>query len=181
MKIILLRHAQSTSNQANRADSQIDSELSPQGKKDAETLVSKLSMFTIDLFVVSPLIRTKQTIQPLLNKYKHPAVIFSDLTLERNLGDWNGTPLGAFQKYCDEHHFNKITHRPKNGESIQDLYQRALQFLSFLKEHITKKTILVCGHKNFLLCLEIALTDKNIANYYVHTALEPTQFRILTI
>lgn len=177
MKIILLRHAETTSNKNNKADSQIDAELTEEGQRDAEKLVVKLKELGIDVFIVSPLKRNLQTIQPLLNTLNEPEIVSSNLTIERNLGDFTGTSMGEFQKYCDDNQQDKVFCTPKNGESIADTYERAKKFLSFLKEGYKNKTILVCGHKNFLMCFEVLLRGLDIKDYYKYKPLENAEIR----
>lgn len=181
MKIILLRHAETTSNKNNKADSQIDAELTEEGQKDAHDLIPVLQKLDIDVFVVSPLKRNIQTIQPYLNLLDNPMLISSDLTLERNLGDFTGTPMGAFQNYCDENNEHKVFFKPKNGESIADTYKRAKNFLNFLRSGYENKTILVCGHKNFLMCLEVLLRNLDIKDYYDFNPLKNAELREFNI
>jgi len=177
MKIILLRHAETTSNKAKMADSQADVGLTKKGQKEATLLIPKLSNLKIDISVVSPLKRTLQTLQPFLNTVNNPKIITSKLTLERNLGDFTRTPKGTFQKYCDDNNYDKVFHKPQNGESIADTYKRAEEFLAYLKTNFTNKTILVCGHKNFLMCLEIAIRKLNLKDYYKFNPLKNVELR----
>jgi len=178
MKIILLRHTETISNKLNQADSQIDAELTNKGKKDARRLASKLKFFNIDVYIVSPLKRCLYTIQPYLDTLKEkPRIITSDLTIERNLGDFTGTTMGTFQKYCGENNYNKVFHRPKNGESIAETYKRATKFFNYFKKRFADETILICGHKNFLMCFEILIRNKNIKNYYKFKPLQVGEIR----
>ena len=177
MKICLLRHTESTSNKANKADSQIDADLTEKGLKDAEELISTLNKYKFDIFVVSPLKRTIQTIQLFLDTFNNPKIITSELTLERDLGEFTGTQMGTFQKYCDDNKLNRVTCRPKGGESILDVYKRAETFLSEIKENYLNKTVLVCSSKNFLLCLEIAIRGKKIQDFYSFKPLELGELR----
>ena len=180
MKFILLRHAETLSNKANRADSQIDSELTKKGLEDARSLVPKLKKFKIDLIVVSPLRRNVQTLQPFLDTLNDPKIVVNELILERNLGDFTGTPMGTFQKYCDDHHYDKIFHRPKNGESIADTYERSKKFLATLKAQFPNHNkVLICGHKNFLMCLEILVRGLEIGDFANHTPLKNAEFRVI--
>ena len=146
--------------------------------KDAEKLIPKLKKHNIDIFIVSSLKRTLETIKPFLEILKiKPRVITSKLTLERDLGDFTGSKMGAFQKYCEDNNLDKVFHKPKNGESIEDTYKRAKKLFSFLKKKYFNKSILICGHKNFLMCLEIALTKKDIWKYYSYKPLKNKELR----
>ena len=148
------------------ADSQIDSGLSLEGQKCAEELSEELKTVNPYIFFVSPLARTRQTIQPFLDTLGNSVVLESQLLLERDLGDFTGTPMGAFQKYCDDNNLDKITTRPPSGESLEDVYTKTVQFLKDLKNKYPDKTVLVCGSKNNLMCLQIAIEGKNISDYY---------------
>lgn len=182
MKIILLRHAETHSNKANKADSQIDSGLSEKGLEESRIIADKLKDYHIDLFVVSPLKRNLETIQPYLDTIKNPRLVQNALTLERDLGDFTGSAMGTFQKYCDENGYDKVFHKPKNGESIADTNKRAKQFLSYLQNQFAEcKTVLICGHKNFLLCLEILLRGQDIKEYYKNKALSNSEIRAIDI
>jgi len=177
MKIILLRHAETTSNKSNKADSQIDAQLTNKGQKNSKELISKLKELKINVFVISPLKRNLQTIQPFLNTINKPKIVINDITIERDLGDFTGTLIGTFQKYCNDNGYDKVFYKPKNGESIADVYERAKKFLSFLEENYGNKTVLVCGHKNFLMCFELAIKSLNIKDYYKFSFLQNAEIR----
>ena len=124
MKIYLLRHAESISNKANLADSQTDVALSVEGQDDINRINLELQKIQPDIFFVSPLKRTRQTIQPFLETLKNPIVIESDLLLERDLGDFTGTSMNTFQKYCNDNNLDKVNIRPSNGESLLYVYNK---------------------------------------------------------
>lgn len=94
MRIILLRHSETTSNKDNKADSQIDAGLTEKGMKDACDLIPELKNLKIDVFIVSPLKRNMQTIQPFVDTTDKPEIITNNLTIERDLGDFTGTSMG---------------------------------------------------------------------------------------
>ena len=181
MRIYLLRHAESTSNKANMADSQIDAGLSAEGKKDIERLNKELEKIRPDVFFVSPLKRTLQTIKSFLDTVDNPVVMESELLLERDLGDYTGTPMGTFQGYCDENNLNRVTTRPPNGESLMDVYQKAMKFLEMLNNQYQDKKILVCGSKNNIMCLQIAIEGKDIADYYSFKPFETGELRVFSL
>lgn len=177
MKIYLIRHAETDSNKGNRADSQIDSKLTKKGMIEARGLISRLQKIDADIFIVSPLKRTILTLKPYLNTLQKPMIVVSELTAERDLGDFTGTPVGSFQDYCDKNNKSKIFYRPKNGESIDDTYERAKMFYSYLKKEYNDKNILVCGHKNFLMCMETLLRNLKIKDCYHLSPLKNVEIR----
>jgi len=177
MKIYLLRHAESTSNKSNFADSQTDSILSLEGQEDANRIKIELQKIQPEIFFVSPLKRTRQTVQPFLDTLNNPIIIESDLLLERNLGTFTGTPMNTFQKYCEDNHLDKVSTRPPNGESLMDVCVRTSIFLKEIKSKYTNKKILICGSKNNLMCLQIEIEGKNIADYYSFESFKTGELR----
>jgi alpha-ribazole phosphatase len=177
MKIYLLRHAQSISNESNLADSIVDSELSLEGQRDVNRITLKLRDIKPDVFFVSPLKRTHQTIQSFLETLKNPIIVESNLLLERNLGDFTGTPIGSFQRYCDENHLDKVNTRPPNGESLLDVYNKVSEFLEDIKNKYSDKKVLVCGSKNNLMCLQILIEGKDISDYYSFQSFKTGELR----
>ncbi len=171
MKLFLLRHTESSGNQEKIADSIMDSELSEKGKKEARELVFVLNKNKYDFFIVSPLSRTIQTIQPFLDTLEKPRVITEALTIERNLGEFTGTPMGTFTNYCEQNGFSRVSCKSKNGESIEDVFIRAKEFFTLITKKYKNKSILICGHKVFLHCLTLILTNKPVGEYYLHKAL----------
>ena len=128
-------------------------------------LIEKLSVIKPEIFIVSPLKRTRQTIQPYLDTLNNPVVEENELLLERDLGEFAGTPMGTFQKYCDDNNLDRIMTRPTKGESLIDVYTRAKEFLVQIKNSYQDKKILVCGSKNNLMCLQIAIKGDDMKNY----------------
>lgn len=177
MEIYLLRHAESTSNKANMADSQIDADLSPEGTEVSESLVGEINKIQPDVLFVSPLKRTQQTIQPFLDTQQDPVVVESDLLLERDLGKFTGTPMGAFQEYCKENNLDKVTTRPEGGESLVDVYEKTKLFLQEIKDTYPDQKVLVCGGQNNLMCLQIAIEGNNIADYYSFESFKTGELR----
>ncbi len=180
MKIVLLRHAHSTGNEKRVVDS-ISTKfdyLSERGKKEAEKLVKELRKYDFDNIIISPLKRTRQTIEPYVKTLHNPKIITSKLTLERNAGEFTDKPAKVLRDYRkDLSKREKIVFRPKGGESIIDTCKRAKKFADLLKKDFKNKTLLICGHKNFLMCLEIVLKKKSIDNFYLYKPLKNGQIK----
>lgn len=166
MKIFFLRHAESLGNEKRIADSVMDTELSERGIIDAKKLVSVLSQNSYDIFIVSPLKRTLQTLGPFLITFGNPKIIKDPLTIERDLGEFTGSPMGTFTKYCQDNSFDMVSFRPPEGESIADVYERAKEFLLKIKKNYSDKSILICGHAIFLHCLEFLLRGISLKDFY---------------
>ena len=122
--------------------------------------------------MVSPFRRTQETIEPYLKKRKIKFVV-SDLTAERNAGIFAGKNKGSIRDYCLAHNIqDTISFKPKKGESILEVYQRAKKFLDYLNDKFKDKSVLLCGHINFLTCLDIAINGEDISKFYSFRSLK---------
>jgi broad specificity phosphatase PhoE len=154
MKIYLLRHTEAC-NPNNIDYYRTDLELSKKGKEQAEGLVKKLNRHRFDVIFVSPMKRTRQTVAPFLKTLKNPKVIYEDLLIERHTGEFNGKyPKNCFLNYCLKNNLNRISFRPKDGESLFDITKRAKKFLKIIKKDYKDKSVLIVSHGNVLRCLE---------------------------
>lgn len=170
MKIFLLRHAQTLDNLSGINGARTNSPLTDEGKKQTKQLIPQLKKNKYDVIFVSPAHRTLETVQPYIDSLKKfkPEIISSNLIHERDLGELTGTPKGAINKYKEENNIkeDKIVWRPPKGESILDVTERAKEFLKLLKEKYSNKSVLICGHQNFLRCLELLLLKKSPYEFY---------------
>lgn len=170
IKLYVVRHAESVGNELGIIDSvseEFNKGLSVKGRKQARGIGEILRKNKYDLIIVSPLKRIIETLEPHIKSLGNPQVIISDLTIERNAGEFIGKESGAIKIYCEQNKINDpIAFRPANGESILAVYKRARKFLKYLKTNFDGENILLCGHYVFLKCLEIAINNKNIRDYY---------------
>ena len=181
MKLYILRHAQSVANEEGIADSILDTELSGKGKKDAQELTSPLAQNSYDIFIVSPLKRTIETVQPFLDTLKNPVVTVEPFTIERDIGEFAGTQIGTFTQYCKDNGMDKVSCKSKEGESIIDVYKRAEKFFDLLVSKYNNKSILVTGHKIFLHSLELAISNKPAETYYLEKGMSNGEIRELKV
>lgn len=162
--IYLLRHGSTKDNELGVNGSQTDTPLSEKGLLQAKNVITELSKYNFDLIFVSQLVRTYQTIKPYLESLeKPPRVITEPLTVERNLGIFTNTlaSLGLVGEDIVKSGLPKTEWRPKNGESTIDVSERAKKFYQILRE-APGENILVCGHQNFLRCLELLILDREV-------------------
>lgn len=157
-KLILLRHLESQWNKENRFTGWTDVSLSEEGIKSAKEVAEKLAIFPIDKVYTSPLIRNKKTVVLILenlNKKELPVVINKALD-ERNYGKLQGLNKEAVKIQFGEKQV-RLWRRswdvaPPGGESLKDVYQRAVPFF---KKYVEKdlqegKNVLVVASHNSL-------------------------------
>jgi broad specificity phosphatase PhoE len=167
MKLFILRHFPTADNELGINGSQTDTPLSKSGEEQAIKSLEKLSENTYDLFIVSTLQRTLQTIQPYLDTLDNPEIIREPLTIERDLGLLTNSRAGdgKIKKHREEQGTDRISWKPPGGESILDVYERAKIFLTKINK-LEAGTILICGHQNFLRCFEMILLNRPIEDFY---------------
>ena len=175
-KLILLRHLQSQWNKENRFTGWTDIPLSEEGIKSAKEVAKKLSETKIDIVYTSPLARNKDTVSLVLeylSKKDLPVVIDKALD-ERNYGELQGLNKDEVKKQYGEEQVRtwrrSWDQAPPGGESLKDVYKRAVPFY---KEYVEKdlkqgKNVLIVASHNSLRALVKYLdniSDEDIVNF----------------
>lgn len=160
-KLILLRHLKSQWNLENRFTGWTDVPLSKEGIENAKEAAGKIAGAKIDKVYTSPLIRNRETTSLILeNLGKKDTPIVIDKALdERNYGKLQGLNKDEVKKKYGEEQV-RLWRRgwdqaPPGGESLKDVYKRAV---GFFKEHVENdlksgKNILVVASHNSLRAL----------------------------
>ena len=160
-KLILLRHLESQWNKENRFTGWTDVPLSSEGIDSAKEVAEKVEGIDINKVYTSPLFRNKETVRLILenlDKTDIPVVIDKALD-ERNYGELQGLDKNETKaKYGEEQ--VKLWRRswdeaPPGGESLEDVYNRAVPFFKEYIENDLKegKNILVVASHNSLRAL----------------------------
>jgi len=180
-KLILLRHFQSQWNKENRFTGWTDVPLSEEGIKSAKEVAGKLAGFHIDKVYTSPLIRNKDTVSLLLENLgrKYLPVVVDKALDERNYGILQGLNKDEMKKKYGEEQV-KLWRRswnqaPPEGESLKDVYGRAVPFFKKYIEADLKRgeNVLVVASHNSLRALVKYLdkiSDEDIIGFEMPTA-----------
>lgn len=174
-KLILLRHLLSQWNKENRFAGWSDIPLSEEGIKSAQETAVKLAAFKIDKVYTSPLIRNKETVALILKNLGRnnlPTIIDKALN-ERNYGKLQGLNKDEIKKQYGAQKVHLWRRSwdiaPPGGESLRDVYQRAVPFFKKYVEKDLKegKNVLVVASHNSLRALVKyveKISDENIAD-----------------
>lgn len=174
-KLFLLRHLKSQWNLENRFTGWTDVPLSQEGIESAQKTAKELIGFKIDKVYTSPLIRNRETVSLVLKNLgeKKLPVIADKALNERNYGELQGLNKDEVKKqYGQEQvHLWRRSYdiAPPGGESLKDVYKRAV---SFFKKNIEKdlkagKNILIVASHNSLRAIVKYIEnipDKDIIN-----------------
>lgn len=135
--LYFMRHALSEDNKQGVFSSVNDCDLAPEGVEQSKQAGQSLKGKSIDLIVSSPLKRARQTAEVIaeqigLDKSK---ILLSDLLIERDLGELEGTPYPA----------PRPTHTYDTVETFSDLMQRASEAYEWIKS-LQAENVLVVSH-----------------------------------
>jgi|GEM_PF-1070004 len=159
MKLYLIRHAQSERNIGK--NSPVDAELTEVGKEQARRLGIYFKDAKIDKVYVSTMKRAKTTYEVIKDYLKVPVVYRKDI-VEHNMGihgdrndDW-----GKYSKFAKRQGKNFLEYKPKNGESLEETFERARKFYKLIMKE--KGNIVVIAHGIFLKYLILNILGMDI-------------------
>ncbi len=154
-KVFIFRHGESTDNAEGIFSGWRDCELTEKGVAEAKKIGEELKNEHLTRAYQSDLIRSKQTLEHVLNGH-HPGVeIITDPRIkERNYGDLTGLKKAEIEQKDPENY--KLWHRsyevpPPNGESIKMVEERVMPFLNELKASLKPDDVIfISAHGNSL-------------------------------
>jgi isoleucyl-tRNA synthetase len=169
----LMRHCGALSNQKNFLSSYPEITFNPLTRKgvlDAKQKAKSLKG-KIDLIYASPILRAKQTAMIIADEIKVPLFIDERLR-EIDMGILQNKPYEEFDKYIVDKVTGKrdLNKKIENGESLNEVKQRAINFILELERIHRGKNILIVSHGGVLWMLEgemKALGFEQIRNFEV--------------
>lgn len=183
MRLILVRHGETSWNEAHKFQGFSDIELSSKGMSQAQSLAESLKGETLVAIYTSPLIRARQTAEQIARYHDCPMILKEELK-ELNQGQLEGLTVEELRQGYPQFMKEWVqepesTHLPQ-GESLGELQQRAWPSIErIIREH-SKDTVVVVGHSFvnlMILCrvLEIPL------NYFRRFRQDPTGKNVIEI
>ena len=107
MKIYVIRHGRTAWNEKGLMQGRSNIGLSPDGKKESFEIKEKLSDVSFDICITSPLKRTIETANIVVNnKCK---IVIDDLLIERDLGAFEGKKYDSYFVTCEWTYKNEAT------------------------------------------------------------------------
>lgn len=156
MKLIVVRHGETTDNVAGIIMGHRDGQLSSAGLEQAKKLGERLKHEKINCIYSSDLKRTKDTVAEIIKHHPDAPVIYDTLLREQSSGILEGQPKAARRTAQQESGISRERYRPEGGENMIDINRRAEKFIECLqKKHQDNETILICTHggwKHAFMC-----------------------------
>ena len=148
-RLVIVRHAQSESNEARFFAAATNVNLTTLGRRQAEKTAEFLTDYVFDRAYTSPMVRVLQTAKPILAG-RDLIPEYNDGLREINGGMWEGLPYSEIaEKYPDErelwyHHFGDCV--CTGGDSVCEVDLRVRKtFLKIINDN-PGKTVLVTTH-----------------------------------
>jgi 2,3-bisphosphoglycerate-dependent phosphoglycerate mutase len=158
LRLIVVRHGQTSWNAEGRIQGQIDTELSSLGQAQAQALVTRLAGEPWSALYVSDLLRARDTAAPLIetlseSPHHSPVVHYEPRLREIAFGRWEGLRFrdvarrepDAFQAFRTE-----VNTRPHGGESLGDVAARGWSLLAEVRQRYARGTVLWVAHGGML-------------------------------
>ena len=164
MNIYVIRHGQTDYNVKKLFQGQCNIPLNEVGIEQAKEIAEKFADVKIDVILVSPLDRAKQTAR-YLSETKGIPITIEDELIERCFGDMEGLPS---REDCN---INMLSDYDKNYaiynvEPIQELFKRVYLCMDNIIERFKDKTVLIVTHACVAQAIECYFNgmpkDKNI-------------------
>ena len=163
MELILSRHGETLENQQHILQGQLPGTLSPLGIAQAERLAEMLQEETIDNIVSSDLARSYNTAVAVARKHgltPHQTPLLREM-------DW-GIYTG---KRLDDVDWTNL---PPSVESLDALFQRAIDFIAYLKKNFSGQRVVAIGHGAFNRAIIAYLNGKKAIDMIDHPIMENT-------
>jgi alpha-ribazole phosphatase len=139
--VMLIRHAQSTSNLEKFFAGHNDVGLTTLGRRQAALLEKRLDDEKFDAIFCSDLKRCRETLK--LSGVRGDVVYTPELR-EKNYGDLEGTPWSGHKEYY-RYHIDPFLKSP-NGESASDVLQRVVKYFNEKIDRLDFENVLVVSH-----------------------------------
>lgn len=167
-KIYIFRHGQTEDNELHTFSGFRDVDLDQDGIKEAQRIGEELKNEKVTKAFQSDLIRSKHTLELVLNGFHQGVEIITDPRIkERDYGDLTGENKDEVEKKDPEDF--KLWHRsydvaPPGGESIKDVEVRVLSFLNDVLPSLKPTdTVFISAHGNSL---------RPMRRYFEHLTIE---------
>lgn len=154
MMMYIVRHGETDWNRWRRVQGHKDIPLNDYGRHLAEQTAEGMKTIRIDMAYTSPLSRAKETAQIILAGRAVP-LIDEERIKELGFGSYEGLCCSGAHREPGSNEFNRFFTDtknyvpPKDGETIQELYERTGSFLREMcqrEEELKDKNILVSTH-----------------------------------
>jgi len=170
-KFILVRHGESVWKSEQRLQGNLDPELSPRGRRQAELLASHLKIHlprSVAAIYASPLRRAAQTAEEIGRAFRLPVIQDRDLR-EMSLGLWEGKTVEQIQASAPGHYErwmeDPLAHPVPGGEDLRAFERRVVGALERMQSAHPGMNLIVVSHGGVIraiLCFALGLDIRHL-------------------
>ncbi len=163
-KLILVRHGETVGNSAERLYGSTDIELSELGRRQMTSAGEYLSYLDFDWIVTSPMSRSKEGANIIMNGRSYTPKVVEDFT-EIDFGKWEGMTIYEVSKIDSEGYEGwmkkSLDFEFPEGDSKRAFYNRVAE-ASLTEFNALSGTVLAVLHKGIIRGVLAALLNKHI-------------------
>jgi probable phosphoglycerate mutase len=164
--VYLIRHGETMWNREKRLQGHIDISLNDVGYWQANCLAQHMAGKNLAAVISSDLSRAIDTAKPIAEHHQLDLILDPALR-ERHYGIMQGLSHQEIEKNHPHNHAawknREVDFQPESGESLQQLYDRAVNAVKHWANTYPDKEIVVVAHGGVLDCLNRAATNKTLA------------------
>jgi len=183
LKLYIVRHGETEFNVQRRMQGRLDSPLTQRGVNNAIALGQEMKDIHFDKIFCSPSPRAYRTTE-LICGGKDISIQTEDDLREMNLAYWEGKSKEELELLYPEE--NKIfwnspqLYKPEEGESFQDVQDRAVAFINKLASEQKDGQILIVTHSVVILTLATYFRKDTLENLWSPPLIHDTSVTLLT-
>jgi broad specificity phosphatase PhoE len=160
----ICRHGQTANNKTKIFSGWVDTPLTPQGVEDAQSTAAKLAGINFDVIISSDLGRAFITAYLISRQLGYAdEVLRSDKLREVSYGDMGGVSIAKAQAIYPGLDTDTNFVAP-NGESLGQMQQRVLEFITQLNEQ-SDKTVLLVAHGGVIDAIKASFLNEDLGSY----------------
>jgi len=152
-RLILVRHGESEGNRDRTFTQHVDVPLTSRGREQARTAGEKIAqLFEPSRIFASPYARARHTAEIIGGVVRLPVEIERDLR-EQSFGVFAGQPYESLLSDAAYHEGPRWSWRPEEGESLVDVYERAVPAFERIARAWVGHDVVVVSHGGVMLAL----------------------------
>lgn len=144
MRLIIVRHAETTENLEGIFMGQTGGHLTEQGKEQARLVAQALKDEKIDAVYTSDLARAKDTALEIMKYHPDVKLVDEKLLRERTFGNLEGKHTRDFFHKMTDKGFREF--RPEGGETAKEMGKRIIRFYETVLKERENETVLFVTH-----------------------------------
>jgi broad specificity phosphatase PhoE len=160
MRIIITRHGETEENINGIIMGHLHGKLSKKGIEQAEKLAERLKNEKIDIIISSDLKRSFDTAKQIAKFHDVPIKFVKDLR-EKYMGEWQGKKKSDLGFVSNT---NLVNISSKDGETLEQLFERADKFIKKILIDHPNKNILLVAHNGIIKAM-MSVMDKKSPKY----------------